>query len=177
KARRKQAARRRLRPEERKPSEAAVDRPTDVVLDDRAEDEDAPESEHDARDRGQHLDQRADDTPDGAGRELGEVEPDRDRDRSGDQQRADRGVERPPDEGQRSERLLADVPGPAPDEREPELLHGGPRALDRLVDDDPDQRDAAGGSETGDAREHLVAELVDDAAARLERFTGRLDGG
>ncbi len=39
----------------------------ELVVDDRPEDEDAPEPEDDARDRGEHLDERADDAANAGG--------------------------------------------------------------------------------------------------------------
>ena len=44
--------------EERDEAERAVHRGLDVVAEDRAEHEDAPEPDHDARDRGERLDER-----------------------------------------------------------------------------------------------------------------------
>ena len=71
--------------EERDPAEHRVERRLDVVAHERAEDEDPPEPEHDARDRGEHLDERADHAADAARREQAEEERDRDRERAGDQ--------------------------------------------------------------------------------------------
>jgi hypothetical protein len=53
----------------------------------RAEDEDAPEPEHDARDCRQRLHERGDRPAQEARRELGQVERDPDRERRGQRQR------------------------------------------------------------------------------------------
>src|SRR5438067_303698 len=160
----------RVRPagEERRPAEGRVEPRPELVVDDRAEDEDPPEPEDDARNRRQHLDERPDDAADAARRELAQVEPDRDRDGRREEEGEGTRVDRAEDEVDRAVLVCDGVPGLMPDECEAELADRRPRTVDDLVDDQADQRDTTGG---GDARYPLkrdVADLVESATARLE---------
>ena len=102
----------------RKPSEERLE----VVLDERAEDEDPPEADDDARHGGEHLDQRADDAAHAGRRELGQEERDRDRERRGEQHGDERRERRAVEEVERAVDVARyRVPGLVPDEREPEL--------------------------------------------------------
>ena len=103
--------------------------------DERAEHEDPPEAEHDARDRRQHLDQRADHAADRRRRELGQEQRDRDRERTGDQDGREGGDRGPVEEVERAELARDRVPVLVPDEREAERLDRGPGAGDHPVDD------------------------------------------
>ena len=76
----------------------------------RAEHEDPPEAEHDARHRRQHLDQRADHAANRRRRELGQEERDRDRERPGDQDGGERRHRRPVEEVERAELARDRVP-------------------------------------------------------------------
>ena len=80
------------------------------------EDEDAPETEDDARDRREQLDHRRDRGGEAPGRELGQEQRDRDRQRRREQQRDERGDDRPVDEDERAVDVRVRVPGLRPDE-------------------------------------------------------------
>ena len=73
-----------------------------MVRDPGPEDEDAPEAEHDARDRREQLDHRRDRRREPLRRDLGQEERDRDRERRREQQRDERRDERPVDEDERA---------------------------------------------------------------------------
>ena len=72
-------------------------------LEERAHDQDPPQAEDDARDRGQQLDQRPDRRPQPPRRELAQEEADRDRDRHGQDEREERGHRGAPDQVERAE--------------------------------------------------------------------------
>src|SRR5439155_2149694 len=104
--------------EHRQEAERPMQPRVDVVRHERAEHEDAPESENDARNRSEHLDKRRDDPSDPLGRELAQVEPDGDRQRRRDQQR-DKGADRRPvEEEQRTVVVLDRIPDEMREETE-----------------------------------------------------------
>ena len=135
----------RLRAEDRQEAQRPVQCRPQGVDDERPEDEDAPETEYDGRDRRQQLDERAYDGTDPAGRELRQEERDRDRDRRRQEQsteRRDRGAE---DERPGAEELLARarIPGLGRQELEAEPVHRGPGVGEHLPCDQ-DQEDEPG---------------------------------
>src|SRR5215207_8758845 len=93
-----------------------IERRLDVVRDERAEHEDPPEAQHDARDGREQLDERAHGPPHATGRELAQEERDRNRQGGRDQQcdqRGDRGSE---EELRRAVDLFVRVPDRIGDE-------------------------------------------------------------
>jgi len=139
-ARSEDAEGRRVAAEDWKEPEHALQRRLDRVLHERPEDEDSPEAEDDAGDRGQHVDEGGDGPAQAPGCKLCEIESDRDRERGGDHDR-DRGG----DHGVVNERggpePVGDrVPVVGRDEAEAELRDRGPGEVEDLVDDPPDYR-------------------------------------
>ena len=65
--------------EERDEAEMAVEPGLEILADERPENEDSPETEHDARDRREQLDERGDHGARPARCQLAQIEPDRDR--------------------------------------------------------------------------------------------------
>ncbi len=102
------------RAEERDEAERRVERRIDVVVQERREHEDPPEPDHDAGDRGERLDERGDRAADPARRELAEEERDAERDRGGEDQRAERGDRSAEEEAARAELEVDRVPGDGP---------------------------------------------------------------
>ncbi len=96
--------------EERDPAEVRLEPRVEVVAQEGAEDEDPPQPEHDARHRGEHLDQRADPPRTARGRELGQEQRDRDRERPRDQDGGEGRQGGPDEEVERAE--VARSPGP-----------------------------------------------------------------
>jgi hypothetical protein len=172
--REQRAARDRARREERRPPEGVVQPWAELVVDDRPEDEDPPEPEHDARNRGEHLDERADDSPDAPGRELAQIQPDRQCDRRREEESETRHVQRRDEEVQRSELVRDGVPGLVRQEPDPEGAHRWPRVVDDLVDDQGDQRDDAQRGESRDPPQREVAQTVAERALRFETGRGRV---
>ncbi len=138
------------RPEERDEAERRVQRRLDVVAQERDEHEDPPEPDHDARNRGERLDERRHRAR-GSSAERARSGRARSRSRA-----ASRGASAPTDgdggaeeEGAGAEVMVDRVPADVRDEAEPERREREPRALDDLVDD---QADEDGRAERGDAR-------------------------
>src|SRR4029453_3866869 len=121
------------RPEERNEAERGMEEGLDMVVQERAEHEDPPEAEDDARYSGEHLDQGPDHTPSGRRCELGEVERDRNRKRTGNQGGAEGRDGGAVEEVERAELARDRVPILVPDEREAEKLDGRPGACDPPV--------------------------------------------
>ena len=129
----------------------------EVISNPRAENEDPPEAEHDARDRREQLHHRGYRRRELLGGDLGEEEGNRDRerrrDREGDQGRDHRSV----DEDERPEGLRDRIPGVGPDEAEPEVLDCGPSEVEDLPRDEPQEHRRGQGGRDGDALEEDVA--------------------
>ena len=142
----------------RKPSVPCSAGPS-VFDDERAEHEDSPEAEHDAREwrpacrRGRRRHRT-----DAARRELAQEERDRDRDRRCEQQGAERRDDGAEDERRSAEELLVRVPRLCRQEAEAELLHRRPRFGEELTRDQPEQHDAAERSQQRDDVEDRVPE-------------------
>ena len=151
--------------EERQPPEPAAEERPEVVLDERAEDEDPPETDHDARDRGEQLDERRNRRADPARCELGEEERDSDRGRRRDKHCEERQVRGAEDEVERAELAFDGIPRSRRQETEPELRDRKPRLPDELVHEqaDDDEHSQCGGS--GDDVEQPVADAVAKPAA------------
>ena len=88
----------------------------EILTDERTEHQDPPEAEHDARNRGEQLDERGDQRTCPAWRQLAQIEPDRDRERSRDQERGERRQGSTPDQVQCTELVVDSVPALTGDE-------------------------------------------------------------
>ena len=110
-----------VRAEERDESQVRMQPGLHVVVQQRDEDVDPPQPEDDARNRCQHLDERADALSQKPRREFRQEEGDSDSERCGQQQSAERGQKRPRDEIQGTEVPLYRVPYLARDEAESEV--------------------------------------------------------
>ena len=128
-----------------------------VVAQDRGEDEKPPEPDHDAGNRGERLDECGDRAADPARGELAEKERDAERDRRGDEQRAERSDHSPEEEAAGAELAVNRVPGDGPDEAEPEGRDREPRPLDDLPGDQDDEHERAERGDPGDALQNQVA--------------------
>ena len=151
----------------------------DVIREERAEHEDPPEPEDDARDRRQRLDQRPNDEAQAPRRELAQEERDPEGERRRDQERDQRGHGSPVEPGRSAEDVLVGIPSRVPDEREPERAQREMRAADHLVGDEADQADRAEPGSAGDDQEQAVAKAVAQApsAAQLLRHRDRAHRG
>ena len=143
--------------EERDEAERVVQRRLDMVREERAEHEDPPQSEDDARDRGEQLDERPDNAAHPTRSQLAEIQADRDRERCRHNQ-SDQGADcGAVDEGKRAEDVLDRVPRAAGDEAESEGVERVPRQLEDLPDDRANENQAREGRSHGDAVESEVA--------------------
>jgi hypothetical protein len=138
-----------------------------------SEDEDSPQAEDDARDRGEELDHRRDRRCELLRRDLGEEERDPDRDRDGDDERDQRRQGGAVDEGERPELLGDGIPGLRPDEGETEVLDRRPGEVEDLVRDPAEQEHAARGRREGEPAEQRVAEPEPAALEAGRCRTGR----
>ena len=131
--------------EDRDPAEEAAEERLQVLRVERREHVDAPEPDHDARHGGEHLDQRPDRPAHRRRRELAQEQADRDRERRGEQDRAERRDDGADDQVARAELVHDRVPLVVPEEREVEDLDRRPRAVGDAPDDrgDDQQRRSA----------------------------------
>ena len=160
--------------EERDETERAVQPRLDVIGEERAEHEDAPQPEHDARDRGEQLDERPDDAAHATRSQLAEVEADRDGERGRDDERDERGDRRPVDERQRAEDVLDRIPGPPGDEAEAEVVERGAGQREDLPDDRADEDETRERGGQRQAVERKIAEpAAQPVAAGLQRARRR----
>ena len=83
----------------------------ELVFHERPEDENPPETDHNTRNRGEHLHKRADHAAHATGRKLAEEERDRNRQRRGDENRDERRERRPVDEVECAEMVPDRIPG------------------------------------------------------------------
>src|SRR5205814_6900584 len=132
--------------EERDEAERAVQRRLHVVAQERSQHVDPPQADHDARDRGERLDERSRRRAEHAWRQLREEERYGDREWPGKRERderRDRGAEQ---EARGAEHLSPDhgVPGDPRDEAEAERRDRRPGALDQLPRDQADERGRRG---------------------------------
>src|SRR5919206_499202 len=168
---------RRVAAEERQEAERALQPRLEVIGDERPHDEDPPEADDDARNRGEHLDERADRAAKPAWRELGEEERDRDRERSRDQERPDGRDGAAEQERRRAEDLVdARVPRVRDEEVEPEAVDRRARLVDDLPGDEDEQRDRGRGGREGDAVQGGVTEVEAPAPPELGGAGGRRFG-
>src|SRR5579862_1161267 len=119
-------------------------------------DENAPETEDDARYGGEHLHQRDDRLAQPAGSEFREVDGGRDAERHGDEQPQEGGDERSVDEGERAVFLIDGVPLRAEEKAEPELTDGPGRAGGKLPPHEDDEQDDRQRHEQGQPLESFV---------------------
>ena len=148
----------------------------EMVREERAEHEDPPQAEDDARDGGERLDEGADDPPRAARRELAQVERDRDRERRRNHER-DEGRDRcAVDERQRTEVLVHRVPGPRDDEVEPEPRERRVCEVEDLVDDRDQRGDAGESARERQSVQQDVAEPITQPATRYADRGRRRDG-
>ena len=132
----------RIAAEERDEPERPLQERLDVVGDDGAHDEDAPEPDDDARDGREHLDERPHRASEPAGRELGQEERDRDRERAGDQERPDRRHGGAEEERGRAEHLTRSrVPRLRGQEVQAEVVDRRQGLVGHLPGDEEEERD------------------------------------
>jgi hypothetical protein len=155
--------------EDREESEVAVEPGLQVALDERREDEDPPEAEDHARDRGERLHQRADDSAHATGCQQGQVEPDRNRERRGQQERHPRADDRSVERSAGAEDVLVRLPERVGDEAETELGDRGAGPVDHLVGHQTEHCDGDYGRKGTEPVEDSVA----DPVAGFARLEGR----
>src|SRR6266550_5422106 len=154
------ATRLRRAAEDRQEAERVVQPQLDVIREERAEHEDPPEPEDNARDRRERLDQRSNHEAQAPRRELAQEERDQERDQ--------RGHGSPVEPGRSAEDVLVGIPSRVPDEREPERAQREMRAADHLVGDEADQDDRAEPGSAGDDQEQAVANAVAQAPSAAQ---------
>ena len=146
-------------------AEIAVQPGAEIVPDERSEHKDPPESQHDARNGRQQLDERGDHRPGATRCQLAQIEPDRNRERRRDQKREERGDGGAPDQIERAEPDVDRIPALARDERQPELRDRRVGDVEDLPADRDQQGDSGGRGGPGQEMEEDVAEAVADPAA------------
>ena len=109
------------------------------------------------------------------GRQLAQVEADRDRDRRREDERDRRGDDGAEDEVAGAEDALDRVPGGAGQEAEAEVADREARAVEDLVGDRADQDDRGDAGDERDAVEREVAETVAEAPPAEREGAARLD--
>ena len=148
---------------------AAVQPGLDVVREERPQHQDSPEPEHDARNRSEQLDERADDATHASGRQLAEIEADRDRERRREHERDERAHRRPVDEGQRAEDVLDRVPGRAVMNPRPKRSKASLESRRTFQTIAPTSVTHARAAAAGQAVQREVTDTSAEPAAGLER--------
>ena len=151
--------------EDRDEAERVVQPGLEGSLHERRQDQDAPEAEDDAGDRGQHLDQRADHPPHPGRRQQAQIEPNRDRDRGADRQRGEGADDRPEEQRAGTEDAEVGLPGRFDEEAEAKSRDRRLRPDDHLVGDRQNQHQTEQRGEGADAEEQAVGNSVELLAA------------